>query len=108
LCGFCGLVGGALHWSEVRQSAQASGDPATHGARQREQLRRSALLNRITRHYGVRVQPWADTSWIVSHLTGETVIVDRLADLWPTVERLAKRPCDPLSPEFLASFQRGI
>ena len=107
MCGFCGLVGGALHWSEQREPPQALDEPATQGARQRERLHRTALLNRITRHYGVRVQDWADTSWIVSHATGETVVIDRLADLWPTVERLAKQPCDPLSPAFLASFERG-
>ena len=108
MCGFCGLVGGAPHWSESRGPSQASGNPAAQGAHHRERLRRTVFLNRITRHYGVSVQDWADASWIVSHATGETVIIERLADLWPTVERMAKRPCDPLSPALLAAFQRSL
>lgn len=106
MCGFCGLVGGAAHWSELHAGADVSGDAGTQGSRQRERLHRTALLNRITRHYGVQVQDWAGSSWILSHATGETEVIERLADLWPTVERIAKRTCDPLSPALLTSFER--
>lgn len=104
MCGFCGLVGGAEHWSEMRQTPQQKDDSLSQGSRQRERLHRTALLNRVTRHYGVQVQDWAGTSWILSHATGETAVIDQLALLWPTVERLAKTRCDPLSPSLLASL----
>jgi hypothetical protein len=103
VCGFCGWVGGALHWSEDA-ATPACADGLEQGSRQRDRLRRSALLNRVTRHYGVQIADWAGTSWILSHVTGETAVIDRLADLWPAVERMAKRPCDPLNPALLASL----
>ena len=105
MCGFCALMPGAEHWSEVGSAAPAQGDPSSQGSRQRDRLHRIALLNRITRHYGIAVRDWAGTSWIVSHATGETAVIDRLADLWPTVERLARRRCDPLSPALIASLE---
>lgn len=105
MCGFCGLVGGAEHWSDLHVRPDVPGDASNQGSRQRERLHRTALLNRITRHYGVQVQDWAGSSWILSHVTGETEVIDRLADLWPTIERIAKRSCDPLSPALLTSFE---
>ena len=80
MCGFCGLVGGAEHWSDLQVRPDVSGDASNQGSRQRERLHRTALLNRITRHYGVQVQDWAGSSWILSHVTGETEVIDRLAE----------------------------
>ena len=105
MCGFCGLMLGADHWSEMRKAPPEQGDHSSQGSRQRERLHCIALLNRITRHYGIAVRDWEGTSWIVSHATGETAVIDRLADLWPTVESLARRRCDPLSPALIASLE---
>lgn len=106
MCGFCGLVGGAEHWSEMRQAPRPDDDPLAQGSRQRERLHRIALLDRVTRHYGVRVRDWAGSSFILAHVTGETVVIGELAQLWPEVERLAKVRCDPLSPALLAFLGR--
>jgi hypothetical protein len=106
MCGFCGLVGGAEHWGEFAGSA-LQGEASAPGERQRERLHRAALLDRIARHYGVRVQDWSGSSWLLSHATGETAVIERLADFWPVVERMARRPCDPLSPDLLASLEPG-
>ena len=105
MCGFCGLMLGVDHWSEMGSAPPAQEDPSSQGSRQRERLHHIALLNRITSHYGVAVRDWAGTSWIVSHATGETAVIDRLGDLWPTVERLARRRCDPLSPALIAALE---
>jgi len=61
-------------------------------------------MNRITRHYGVAVRDWEGTSWIVSHATGATLVIERLGDLWPAVEHLAKRRCDPLDAGIVAAL----
>ena len=106
MCGFCGLVGGAEHWGEFDGPA-LRGESDAQGGRQRERLHRAALLDRITRHYGVRVRDWSGAAWLVSHATGETVVIDRLAELWPAVERMARKPCDPLNPAFLAALGQG-
>jgi hypothetical protein len=89
---------GAEHWSELRARDSAQ------GSSQRERLHRVALMNRITRHYGVAVRDWEGSSWIVSHATGATLVIDRLGDLWPAVEQLAKRRCDPLDAEIVAAL----
>lgn len=102
MCGFCGLVGGAEHWSEMRQVPLPDDDPLMQGSRVRERLHRIALLDRVTRHYGVRVRDWAGSSLVLEHATGEAIVIEQLAQLWPEVERLAKLRCDPLSPTLLA------
>lgn len=107
MCGFCVLLGGAEHWSELSRTPLSSDDSANRSNRQRERLHRIALLNRITQHYGVQVNDWAGTSWVLSHVTGGTEVIDRLALLWPAVERLAKRRCDPLSPSLLTSLGKN-
>jgi hypothetical protein len=39
--------------------------------------------------------------------TGQTAMVDNLAELWAAAEQLGKGPCDPLDDTLLDTLSRG-
>ncbi|MCU0825966.1 MAG: hypothetical protein MUE52_00820 [Tabrizicola sp.] len=58
---------------------------------------RAEVLARVLRHYGLTAHDdGVGEGFTLSTLTGASVIVTDPAQLWPTVERLAGRPYDPL------------
>jgi hypothetical protein len=98
VCSHCGSLAAGPHWSE------AGGDRAQVGARRealRERLLRVALLNRALAPVGLQVQEWEESAYVLRSPTGETVLVDNLTALLVEAERLARRPIDPLDPEYL-------
>jgi hypothetical protein len=42
---------------------------------------------------------------LLRSLTGGSVQVDNLTDLWPKAEQLSRRQCDPLDPALLARLE---
>ncbi len=111
MCVLCGrdYVGGA-HWTDrhVEDKARASGrDPAEYqGDRRRDRLHRAALVNEVLRHYGLRVQEWSGSKYLLRDGKGRSEIVQDLGGLWPAAQRLAGRPLDPLDPALHASLAR--
>ena len=104
MCGLCGVFLTETHWSD---SAVAS---AGGGARTRrhERLHRVALTNRVLRHYGLRVGDWQGSAYLLSTLTGQTMIVPSIAAVWPAGEQLRKRDLDPLDERLIEALEAKL
>jgi hypothetical protein len=104
VCALCGMLGGQAHWSESDAAPTAFAARAEAHTRQRERQTRVRLLNAVLRHYGLTVTLWAANSYLLSTRTGRTEIVDDLAHLWTTAERLSSKRCDPLDDQLLGAM----
>jgi hypothetical protein len=102
VCSLCGILATGPHWSE------AGGDRARTGARRaalRDRLVRVSMLNRALGPFGLSVQEWEETAYVLRSATGETVLASDLTGLLVEAERLARRPLDPLDPAYLERLE---
>ena len=115
MCGLCGILGGERHWTERAAhpaifggtgagAGGAPGRPRASPAHERQQ--RVRLVNRVLEPLGLVLADWAASSYVLRTKTGRGELVSDLGGLWPAVERLLGRPCDPLDPELLARLAR--
>jgi hypothetical protein len=56
------------------------------------------LTNGILRHYGLKLDDWNGSKYVLRDRKGRTEIVQDLGSLWPAAEKLAGRALDPLDP----------
>jgi hypothetical protein len=75
-----------------------------HRSRRRDRLHRVAIANEVLRHYGLRVQDWSGSKYLLRDLKGRSELVQDLGSLWPAASRLAGRPLDPLDPSLHAAL----
>ena len=112
MCVLCGrdFVSQA-HWTDrhLEDRARSSGgDPLEYQRdRRRERIHRAAIANKVLRHYGLRVQEWSGSKYLVRDGKGRSELVQDLGSLWPAAERLAGRPLDPLDPALHEALLRG-
>jgi hypothetical protein len=99
MCGLCGILAGADHWSDTGATPQGSTPP------QLRQLR-ARLANRVLAHYSLKL---TDTggSLILQSATGKSALVAHLGDLWAAADRLGRKPPDPLDPELIAALDQA-
>ncbi len=103
MCVLCGQdFVGRLHWTDrhVMDRALAAGpgsDPGEHQRdRRRDRARRAALLNEVLRHYGLRVEDWQGSRYLLRDSKGRSELVQDLGSLWPAAARMVGRAPDPL------------
>jgi hypothetical protein len=99
MCGLCGILAGADHWSDKGAVPQGS-TPS--------QLRqfRTRVANRVLAHYGLKLTD-ATGSLILQSATGQSALVPHLGALWTAADRLGRRPLDPLDPELIEALNRA-
>jgi hypothetical protein len=90
MCALCGVLL-SDHWAEQE------------GGR-RSRAGRVALVNRVLAHFGLRLDDWAGSVYILRDRKGGTAIVDNLGVLWTEAALLAGRPLDPLDPELVRAL----
>ncbi len=105
MCVLCGQDFVAqVHWTdrhlEDRARAAAPGsDPVAHqGDRRRDRAHRVVLTNEILRHYGLKLDDWGGSKYVLRDRKGRSELVQDLGSLWPAAERLAGLALDPLDP----------
>src|SRR5437868_2739696 len=96
MCALCGVLGGADHWADAVARPGVFTRNTDPAERRRERSRRIALADGLLRHYGMRLGDWQGASYLLSTATGKTELVDGLAHLWSSAERISGRLCDPL------------
>jgi hypothetical protein len=105
MCALCGVLGGAGHWTDAVQRPGVFTRNVDGVQRRRERAHRIACASDILRFYGLTLSDWQASSYVLSTATGKTEIVDSLAHLWPTAEKLLGRPCDPLDPDLIVRLE---
>ena len=105
MCALCGVLGGTGHWTDA---VARPGVFIEAAARRRERMKRVAAANRVLAYYRMKLADWQGSAFVLSTPTGKTEIVDNLAHLWMTAERLVGRPCDPLDEELIAFMEREL
>jgi hypothetical protein len=93
VCSLCGVLG-QPHWAEV-------------GSSRRARIERVRLVKRVLGHFGLTLDDWSGSVYIIRDRKGRTEVVNDLGSLWAAAERLAGRPLDPLDPALVAAFDRG-
>jgi hypothetical protein len=105
MCVLCGqdFVAQA-HWTDrhIEDRARASGpgsDPGDYQRdRRRDRVHRVVLTNEVLRHYGLRVEDWSGSKYVLRDRKGSSELIQDLGSLWPAAAKLAGRPLDPLDP----------
>ncbi len=105
MCVLCGQDFVAqVHWTDrhledrARAAAPGSDPVAFQGDRRRDRAHRVVLTNEILRHYGLKLDDWGGSKYVLCDRKGRSEIVQDLGSLWPAAERLAGRLLDPLEP----------
>ncbi|WP_395679435.1 hypothetical protein [Inquilinus sp.] len=104
MCGVCGVLGGEEHWTAESARPEVFGATRTRRA---ERLHRAAAANRILGLYGLRLDDWQGSAFVLSSPTGRREIVDALPAVWAAAAQMLGRPIDPLDPALLARIGGG-
>jgi hypothetical protein len=107
MCALCGVLGGSDHWTDAVARPGVYSRSADPYARRQERARRAAAANLVLAHYRMQVSDWQGTAFLLSTATGKSELVDNLAHLWATAEKLSGRACDPLDPALLERLGDG-
>jgi hypothetical protein len=100
MCGLCGMLGGAEHWSDG-----ATRDAPGAWVRRQARMRSAGLAQAMLAPYGVRVADWHGTSFIITGPTGRSDIARDFDDLWTRAEAVLGRPIDPLDPALVDAIE---
>ncbi len=106
MCGLCGIVGNAPHWTDGMPAPSPS-QPAAPDTptRRRERQERVRGLNRVLAPFGLTASDWQAHAYVIATRTGRQEIVDNTAHLWQAAARLRGKPCDPLDPLLIARLE---
>lgn len=108
MCILCGEFVMQVHWTDRKQENQAStsvivGDDQLR-ERQRARIHRVRLSNQILQYYGLRLEDWSGSKYILRDRKGSSTIVHDLGGLWPAVEKMIRQPLDPLDSSLITAL----
>ena len=101
MCGLCGILGGHDHWTDAIARDGVYTRNHSPRARRLERAQRIRTANLVLRHFGLKLDDWLASSYILRTATGKSEVFESLIHLWPTAEKLIGRPCDPLDDAFI-------
>ena len=103
MCILCGELVSSFHWSDESFRTQNATISVNENARERKRarLKRVKLLNEILCFYGLKIEDWQGSKFVLSDKKGQSVIVNDLGDLWDKAMNLAKRDIDALDTNLL-------
>lgn len=99
MCGLCGTLGGAEHWT----SGAGRVDMAL--TRRAERMERVRVSNAVLGLYRMRIDDWQGRSFVVSGATGQRELVDNLPDVWRRTGQWLGRSIDPLDTRLLEHLE---
>ncbi len=80
---------------------------AESGEGRRARVFRVRLLNRVLAHFGLSLDDWSGSVYILRDRKGRAEVVADLGSLWVEAERMVGLPLDPLDPELVAALGGG-
>ncbi|QIC81455.1 hypothetical protein G3M67_04715 [Helicobacter pylori] len=112
MCVLCGELISSFHWTDGSDSYEIDENlrepnvliSTNENARERKRarLKRVGLLNQILAFYGLKIDDWQGTKFVLCDKKGQSVIVNDLGDLWGKAQNLAKKKMDALDSNLLA------
>lgn len=113
MCLLCSQLWIEVHWSDAvsaptdeRSGIVALEKHATQrGERLRDRAVRARLFNLVLASWGLSLQDWEGSSFILRGATGRSAVVSDLAQVWQEIERMTGRPLDLLEPDLLQAIQ---
>ncbi|GAA8395034.1 hypothetical protein HpBT226_01390 [Helicobacter pylori] len=122
MCVLCGELIRSFHWTDGTDGTDGSGSyenenlkgsnaviSTNENARERKRarLKRVGLLNQILAFYGLKIDDWQGTKFVLRDKKGQSVIVNDLGDLWDKAQKLAKKEMDALDSNLLAFLNQN-
>ncbi|MFP6056243.1 hypothetical protein ACLF8O_00435 [Helicobacter pylori] len=120
MCVLCGELISSFHWSDENYGSDSYEigkglkEPnalisTNENARERKRarLKRVGLLNQILAFYGLKINDWQGTKFVLCDKKGQSVIVNDLGDLWDKAQKLAKKEMDALDSHLLAFLNQN-
>ncbi|MGL2428774.1 hypothetical protein ACOWLP_01390 [Helicobacter pylori] len=120
MCVLCGELISSFHWTdrtygngsyEIDENLREPNVliSANENARERKRarLKRVGLLNQILAFYGLKINDWQGTKFVLCDKKGQSVIVNDLGDLWGKAQKLAKKEMDALDSHLLAFLNQN-
>ncbi|WQU42395.1 hypothetical protein KVC51_01540 [Helicobacter pylori] len=117
MCVLCGELISSFHWTDESDSYGIDENlrepnaliSANENARERKRVRlkRVGLLNQILAFYGLKIDDWQGTKFVLRDKKGQSVIVNDLGDLWGKAQNLAKKKMDALDSNLLAFLNQN-
>ncbi|MCQ2642849.1 hypothetical protein JT099_00440 [Helicobacter pylori] len=120
MCVLCGELISSFHWSDENYGSDSYEidenlkEPntlisANENARERKRarLKRVGLLNQILAFYGLKINDWQGTKFVLCDQKGQSVMVNDLGDLWGKAQNLAKKKMDALDSNLLAFLNQN-
>ncbi len=110
MCVLCSGFVMQEHWTDSRRGQKKESSVVTVGGeegrnRRRDRWMRVRTANAILQAYGLKLEDWNGSKYILRDVKGGTEIVQDLGELWPAVEKLTHKPADPLDEAFLARLK---
>ncbi len=119
MCVLCGELISSFHWTDGTDGSGSYENENLKGQnvlisanenareRKRARLKRVRLLNQILAFYGLKINDWQGTKFVLCDKKGQSVIVNDLGDLWDKVQNLAKKKMDALDSHLLAFLNQN-
>ncbi|GAA7084047.1 hypothetical protein HpBGD13_01300 [Helicobacter pylori] len=120
MCVLCGELISSFHWSDenygsdsyeidenLREPNALISTNENARERKRARLKRVRLLNQILAFYGLKINDWQGTKFVLCDKKGQSVIVNDLGDLWGKAQKLAKKEMDALDSHLLAFLNQN-
>ncbi|OOP89412.1 hypothetical protein BB419_05500 [Helicobacter pylori] len=123
MCVLCGELISSFHWSDENYGTNGSDSyeidenlkepnafiSTNENARERKRarLKRVRLLNQILAFYGLKIDDWQGTKFVLCDKKGQSVIVNDLGDLWGKAQNLARKEMDALDSHLLAFLNQN-
>jgi hypothetical protein len=116
MCILCGSLWTEEHWAEIAADRRPDDDGSVklevhvdrRGQRLRDRARRARLVSAVLAGYGVQMQDWEGSSYILRDAKGTTAVAPDLASLLAAAEGMLGAPLDPLAPAFLERVRSRI
>lgn len=103
MCILCGELTQTLHWSEANlgdtKKEMIVGEEA--GSRAKARIKRVKILQKILGFYGLCIDDWQGSKFILRDKKGNTALANNLADVWQSAQNLTSIQLNPLDSKLL-------